>query len=289
MIYRSHDLWHKGLLERIDSIDSVGGGQQSSFEKNLVVLLEVDAISRGELPSPSADPTRAQTGPFPRHGNIYDDFQSIVHIHASMNPVDLSDAISVAINEALDARLGTLQQDVEDLQTMITNSQSGNILSPTVDFYDSAPKRARRDGGDVGSALPRNVMQTSLEEAQAFYHDCFIPPELEPGSLNETKGKDLNPDKHASGEIIRQFYQKMNSNAVVEQRSNMDAFMEAIAGILGPHASKVELRKPMVFYYQVRSLCPLLCPLLYTLLCPLLCRCFVRCFVRCSAGALSVA
>jgi len=152
-----------------------------------------------------------------------------------------------------DARLDQMDAQLAQIDAQLTNVHALLLERLTDDAV--APKRARYREGDAnsggGGLLPINIKGTTLKEIQAFYHECFLPPiHAAPfprgGAMLE--GPPL--------EAVLAEYKKDVSYAVVRQNSRMDKFVEHVAGMLGPQAAKVTLRRLVAFshrgeYYQL--------------------------------------
>lgn len=148
-----------------------------------------------------------------------------------------------------DARLDQMDAQLAQIDTQLTNVHA--LLLERLGDDAVSPKRAKYREGDGGGPLPINIKGTTLEEIQAFYHDCFLPP-IHAAPFPKGGAMLEGPPLDA----VLAEYNKDVSYAVVRQNSRMDKFVEHVAGVLGPQAAKVTLRRPVAFsnrgeYYQL--------------------------------------
>ena len=141
----------------------------------------------------------------------------------------------------MDKRLDALEQQITNLHEYLIQRLDKNT-------YDSEEPEAKKS-----KSLPINVREISLEEAQSFYHDCFLPPPLE---------FDFDEKMLQKWKLESVFfeYKKDASYAIIGQNDSMDKFIDHVGGTLGPQAAKITIRKPCVFskdgnFYQVLGFC----------------------------------
>lgn len=132
-------------------------------------------------------------------------------------------------------RLDSLENQLTTVHQLILDRLDGG------GYGEPEAKRSRR--------LPSNVKPIELDTIHSMYHECFMPP---------VYTEEFPEDGRLLGDLqgILHEYRKKVSYAVIEQNGPMDHFVESVAGILGPQAAKITLRRPLAFshdgeYYQM--------------------------------------